>query len=105
MMMGMPIMLVNGDVVSQPITNDPGQVVPVYGVGEEIRDAVHYVDPPAFSATLDANVQSLISDTMTQAGVSSTLLGDVQPNNTSAIIAVREASLMPLQMMQNRLTL
>lgn len=102
MMMGMPIMLVNGDVVTQPITNDPGQVIPVYGSGEEVRDAVRYVDPPAFSAQLDANVQSLIRDTMTQAGVSSTLLGDVEPHNTSAIIAVREASLMPLTMMQNR---
>jgi len=39
---------------------------------------------------------------MTQAGVSSTLLGDVEPHNTSAIIAVREASLMPLTVMQNR---
>ncbi len=102
MMMGMPIMLVNGDVVTQPITNDPGQVVPVYGTGEEVRNAVRYVDPPAFSAQLDANVQSLIRDTMTQAGVSATLLGDVEPTNTSAIIAVREASLMPLTMMQNR---
>lgn len=102
MMMGMPIMLVNGDVVTQPITNDPGQVVPVYGSGEEVRDAVRYVDPPAFSAQLDANVQSLIRDTMTQAGVSTTLLGDVEPHNTSAIIAVREASLMPLTVMQNR---
>ena len=102
MMMGMPIMLVNGDVVTQPITNDPGQVIPVYGSGEEVRDAVRYVDPPAFSAQLDANVQGLIRDTMTQAGVSTTLLGDVEPNNTSAIIAVREASLMPLTMMQNR---
>ncbi|MBQ8682929.1 MAG: hypothetical protein IJ518_00250 [Clostridia bacterium] len=102
MMMGMPIMLVNGDVVTQPITNDPGQIIPVYGSADELREAVRYVDPPAFSAQLDANVQSLISDTMTQAGVSSTLLGDVKPNNTSAIIAVREASLMPLQMMQNR---
>ena len=102
MMMGMPIMLVNGDVVTQPITNDPGQVIPVYGSGEEVRDAVRYVDPPAFSAQLDANVQNLIRDTMTQAGVSSTLLGDIEPHNTSAIIAVREASLMPLTMMQNR---
>lgn len=102
MMMGMPIMLVNGDVVTQPITNDPGQVVPVYGAGEEVRDAIRYVDPPAFAGQVDANVQSLINDTMAQAGVSSTLLGDVQPNNTSAIIAVREASLMPLQMLQNR---
>ena len=102
MMMGMPIMLVNGDVVTQPITNDPGQVVPVYGAGEEVRDAIRYVDPPAFSEQVDANVQSLINDTMAQAGVNSALLGDVQPNNTSAIIAVREASLMPLQMLQNR---
>ncbi len=102
MMMGMPIMLVNGDVVQQPITNDPGQVIPVYGSGEEVQNAVRYVDPPAFSAQLDANVQSLISDTMTQAGVNTTLLGDVKPTNTSAILAVREASLMPLQMVQNR---
>ena len=102
MMMGMPMMLVNGDVVTGPITNDPGQIIPVYGSGEEVRDAVRYVDPPAFSAQLDQNVQSLIRDTMTQAGVSSTLLGDVEPHNTSAIIAVREASLMPLTMMQNR---
>ena len=102
MMMGMPMMLVNGDVVTGPITNDPGQIIPVYGSGEEVRDAVRYVDPPAFSAQLDANVQGLIRDTMTQAGVSSTLLGDIEPHNTSAIIAVREASLMPLTMMQSR---
>lgn len=102
MMMGMPMMLVNGDVVSGPITNDPGQIIPVYGSGEEVKDAVRYVDPPAFSAQLDQNVQGLIRDTMAQAGVSTTLLGDIEPHNTSAIIAVREASLMPLTMMQNR---
>ena len=102
MMMGMPMMLVNGDVVTGPITNDPGQIIPVYGSGEEVRDAVRYVDPPAFSTQLDQNVQGLIRDTMAQAGVSTTLLGDVEPRNTSAIIAVREASLMPLTMMQNR---
>lgn len=102
MMMGMPIMLVNGDVVQQPITNDPGQVIPVYGSGDEVENAVRYVDPPAFTAQLDTNVQNLINDTLSQAGISSTLLGDVKPDNTSAILAVREASLMPLQMVQNR---
>lgn len=102
MMMGMPIMLVNGDVVQQPISNDPGQVIPVYGSGEEVQNAVRYVDPPAFTAQLDANVQNLVNDTMTQAGVNTTLLGDIKPTNTSAILAVREAALMPLQMVQNR---
>ncbi len=102
MMMGMPIMLVNGDVVTQPITNDPGQVIPVYGSGEEVQNAVRYVEPPTFSADFNENVQNLINETMTQAGVSTTLLGDVVPTNASAIVAVREASLMPLQMIQNR---
>lgn len=102
MMMGMPIMLVNGDVVTQPVTNDPGQVIPVYGSGEEVQNAVRYVEPPAFSADFNENVQNLITETMTQAGISTTLLGDVKPDNTSAILAVREASLMPLQMIQNR---
>ena len=102
MMMGMPIMLVNGDVVTQPITNDPGQVIPVYGSGEEVQNAVRYVEPPVFSADFNENVQNLITETMTQAGISTTLLGDVKPDNTSAILAVREASLMPLQMIQNR---
>ncbi len=102
MMMGMPIMLVNGDVVSQTITNDPGQIIPIYGSAEDMDTAVKYVNPPAFTEQLSANVQSLISDTLTQAGISSTLLGDVKPNNTSAILAVREAALMPLQIVQNR---
>ena len=39
---------------------------------------------------------------MTQAGISTTLLGDVKPDNTSAILAVREASLMPLEVIRNR---
>ncbi len=101
MMMGMPIMLVDGDIVQQPVTNDPGQIITLYG-DDAMSQAIRYVDPPAFSAQVDANVQNLISDTLSQAGISSTLLGDIKPENASAIMAVREASLMPLQMVQNR---
>ncbi len=101
MMMGMPIMLVDGDIVQQPVTNDPGQIITLYG-DDAMSRAIQYVNPPAFSGQLDANVQSLISDTLAQAGINSTLLGDVKPNNASAILAVREASLMPLQIVQNR---
>lgn len=48
MMMGMPIMLVNGDVVSQPITNDPGQIISVYGGEEQLSNAVRYVGSAGF---------------------------------------------------------
>ena len=102
MMMGMPIMLVNGDLVTQPVSNDPGQVIAVYGSDEETQNAIRYVTPPAFSAQMDQTVENLVSNTMSQAGVSTTLLGDVKPDNASAILAIRESSLMPLQLIQNR---
>lgn len=102
MVMGMPIMVVNGDVVTQPITNDPGQVLQVFGSSEDVERAVHYVTPPALDAAFGSGVTHLIDNTLAQAGVNSAMLGDVQPDNTSAIIAVREAALMPLNMVRNR---
>lgn len=102
MMTGMPIMVVNGDVVTQPITNDPGQIIPVYGSGEDVERAIRYVDPPAYSSQFDTGISTLISDTMSQAGVSGVVLGDVHPDNAAAILAVREASVKPMQLIRNR---
>lgn len=102
MMTGMPIMVVNGDVVTQPITNDPGQIIPVYGSGEDVERAIRYVDPPAYSSQFDAGISTLISDTLSQAGVSGVMLGEIQPNNAAAILAVREASVKPMQLIRNR---
>ncbi len=102
MMTGMPIMVVNGDVVTQPITNDPGQIIPVYGSGEDVDRAIRYVDPPAYSSQFDTGISTLISDTLSQAGVSGVVLGDVHPDNASAILAVREAAIKPMQLLRNR---
>ncbi len=102
MMTGMPIMLVNGDVVTQPVTNDPGQVIPVYGNSEDVERAIHYVDPPAYSSQYSAGISGLITDTLNQAGVSGVVLGDVRPDNASAILAVRDASVKPMQLIRNR---
>jgi hypothetical protein len=63
---------------------------------------MHYVDPPAFSAALESTVNGLIADTLAQSGANAAALGDVIPDNTSAIVAVREAAMLPLQMVQNR---
>ena len=102
LMNGMPIMVVNGDVVGQPITNDPGQIVTVYGDSADVQNAVRYVQPPAFSAQLESVTASLIQNTLTQAGANDAALGDMRPDNTSAIVALREAATMPLQLLQNR---
>lgn len=102
MMMGMPVMIVNGDTVPGEITNDPGQILRVYGDQSDVASAVRYVSPPNFSPNFDNNIASLINNTLTQSGANDAALGDIRPENTSAIIAVREAATMPLQPVQNR---
>lgn len=101
LMLGMPIMVVN-DAVVPPVTNEPGQVIRATGDTDDIRSAIQYIIPPNFSPNFEGNIASLISNTLTQSGANDAALGDVNPENTSAIIAVREAATMPLQSVQNR---
>lgn len=102
MTMGMPIMLVNEDVISQPITNNPGQVVSFSGSREDFDNAVRYVTPPNFSYNYSSNANDLINNTLTQSGANDAALGDIRAENTSAILAVREAATMPMNMFKNR---
>ena len=102
MMMGMPMLVVNGDIVTQPISNEPGQIIKVYGGASDVHNAMHYLDPPSFAPAFEGNIASLIANTLTQSGANDSALGDVSPNNTSAIIAVREAATLPMQTVQSR---
>lgn len=102
MMMGIPIMVVNTDIIPEKITNEPGQILQVQGSDADVQGAVRFVNPPNFSPSFANNVEQMISQTLTQSGANDAALGDVRPDNTSAIIAVREAATMPLQVMQNR---
>jgi len=101
MMMGMPIMVVNGDIVIDPVTNDPAQIVTVTGENA-LENSIKYIQPPNFSPNFDNNIMSLVSQTLSQAGANDAALGNLNAENTSAIIAVREAATLPLQTMQNR---
>lgn len=102
MMMGMPIMVVNGDVVTQPVSNDPGQIVRVFGSAEDVNGAIRYVNPPSFTMNFESNITDLINNTLAQAGANDAALGNLRPDNASAIVAVREAATMPMQLVQNR---
>lgn len=101
MISGMPIMVVNNDVVREKITNDPGQIIRVSGNVEEVASAIRYVSPPSFSANFDNASLALSSMTLNMAGANDAALGDIVPDNHSAIIAVREAALMPMQPLKN----
>ena len=99
---GMPIMIINGDTVPDGITNEPGQIIKVFGSGEDVTGAVRYVSPPDFSKNFDSSAQSLISNTLTQSGANEVALGDSRADNASALMTMRDAAVMPLQIVKNR---
>ncbi len=99
---GMPKMLVNGDVITDKVTNDPGQVFKVFGSADEVSGAIQYVNPPAWASQYQAAVNDLISNTLSTSGANDAALGNLRPDNAQAIIQVKEAATAPLQPYQNR---
>ncbi|MGI6280267.1 MAG: hypothetical protein ACOYJS_06895, partial [Acutalibacteraceae bacterium] len=99
---GMPIMIVNGDTVNEKITNDPGQIIKVYGSNEDVAGAIKYVSPAASIKEFDDCINNLISNTLTQSGANEVALGDSKADNATALITMRDAALMPLQIVKNR---
>ncbi len=99
---GLPNMLVNGDTVIQKITNEPGQIIKVFGSNEDVEGAVKYVTPPTFKEDYDSSINSLINNTLTQSGANEVALGDSRADNATALITMRDAALMPLQIIKNR---
>lgn len=99
---GMPIMLVNGDTVPGEITNDPGQIIKIYGTNEDVAGAVKYVSLPESGAGIGAAAQNLIETTLTQSGANPAVLGDEAAQNASAITKLQSAALLPLNVLKWR---
>ncbi len=103
MITGMPKTVVNRDLVTDKITNDPGQIININGGTEyDVQKAMAYVYPPQFAPQLQGVVQDIAENTMKDSGASDAALGDLRPDNAAAIIAIREAALVPMQVYQNR---
>lgn len=99
---GMPIMLVNGDVVTDPVTNDPGQIIKVYGESTDVANAVKYIQPPTAIPQYQNVVNDLCSNTLSDSGANDAALGNLRPDNAAAIIQMREAATAPMQVYMNR---
>lgn len=98
---GMPITLVNGDTVTVPVTNEPGQIIKVYGSSEDVAGAIKHVQPPIFQSQYFTNINEMASSTLSDSGANDVVLGNIRPDNASAIIQMREAAMQPLQVYQN----
>ncbi len=98
--MGMPLMLVNGDIISGDITNDPGQIIKVFGTSDDIEGAVKYVSPPDVTANFSNCVDRLIETTLAQCGANEVALGDSRADNMGALNIMRNAATMPLDLIK-----
>lgn len=101
MLTGMPIMLVDRNIVQGEITNQPGQIWECYG-DRDIAGAATYLTPPSFSSALMNTSADIINNTMSNAGANDAALGELRSDNATAIIALREAATAPMQMIKNR---
>lgn len=99
---GMPKTIINGDLIPDGISNDPAEVVKIYGSAEDLMSAIRYVNPPNYGAAFinftDAFAQNVLSDN----GANDAALGNLRPYNATAIVQAREAAIAPMQMYQNR---
>lgn len=98
---GMPKTVVNGDTVSDPLTNNPGEIIKVYGTNEDVAGAIRHVSPPVFSGQLINALNDLANNTLADSGANDAALGNIRPDNAAAIIQMREAALQPMQLYQN----
>ncbi len=99
---GMPMMVINGDTVTCDITDDPGQIIKVYGSNEDVEGAVRYITPPSSAADFVSATAELISNTLTQSGASAAALGDSNLNNATAISVLQSAANLPLKLIKSR---
>lgn len=99
---GMPKTIINGDLIPDGISNDPAEVVKIYGSAEDMMSAIRYVAPPNYGAAFinftDAFAQNVLADN----GANDVALGNFRPDNATAIVQAREAAIAPMQMYQNR---
>ena len=100
--MGMPIMVVNGDTVNTDITNEPGQVIKIYGSNEDVAGAVKYITPPDCLRDFGTAVENLIQNTLVQSGANEVALGDSRPDNASALENMYSAATLPIKLIKGR---
>ncbi len=100
---GMPKLAVNTDAYDGPINNDPGQILRLNNIGERsVDNVIKYLQPPAFAGAFEGLVNDIAANTLTDSGATDAALGNIRPENATAIIQTREAALQPLQVTQNR---
>jgi hypothetical protein len=93
-----PKAVYNADYVPE-WSNEIGTAIPIYGTGieQDIRKVAGYLQPGNMSGQIVQVLELAIEKTKEMLGINDTSLGNVRPDNTSAIIAVQKSAAIPLE--------
>jgi hypothetical protein len=98
MMTAFPKAVYNADVIDL-WSNAVGEAIPVTGLGPEtnLQNVATYLNPSNMSNQIVQVIELVMQYTKELLGASDAALGQIDPKNTSAIIAVQKASAIPLE--------
>lgn len=98
MMTAFPKAVYNADVIPT-WNNEIGAAIPLSGVdfNTNIRNVAGYLEPGNMSNQIIQAIELAMEYTKETLGVSDAALGQIDPKNTSAIIAVQKSSAIPLE--------
>lgn len=96
--MAFPKIAYNSDALPNGLTNKIGELIPVDGAHiQDISKVIYPIQPAQMANGVMSFLSQSVKDTMEMMGVSDAALGNVKnPENTSALIAVRESTAVPL---------
>lgn len=96
-MTGFPKAIYNSDLISE-WNNSVGEAIGVSGsLDMNIRNAATYLQPGQMSAQIIQVLEMAMQWTKEMLGISDASMGNVRPDNTSAIIAVQKSTNIPLE--------
>lgn len=105
MMTAFPPMIIDKDMIDS-LNNEVGSVIELHGLktsGRSFRDVAGYLEPANMSEWIIKIIDLCFQYTKECLGVSDASLGQINPTNTSAIIAVQKSTAVPLANIKDNL--
>jgi hypothetical protein len=98
MMTAFPKAVYNADIIDG-WSNEIGSAIGVTGLGQDvnIRNIAGYLEPGNMSGQIIQTIELAMQYTKETLGISDASLGNIDPKNTSATIAVQKSSAIPLE--------
>lgn len=98
MMTAFPKAVYNADAIDL-WDNSIGAAIPVAGISPEtnMKNIAGYLEPSSMAAQITEVIEMVMQYTKETIGISDAALGQIDPKNTSAIIAVQKSSAIPLE--------